>query len=175
MRPSPASAIVSGSSGSLGSAVAAVFGSSICTPTVRRGAASMKMIRSTSITSTKGVTLISDIGRDARRRRRLPSPRITPVPMSGRLVELPRQDQGEFVGEALVHADNRLGLAVELVVEDHRRDRGEKAEAGRKQRLGDARRHHREVGRLLEGDLLEGVLDAPDRAEEADEGGGRAD
>ena len=38
-------------------ALAAVFGRSIGTPTVIRGAATMKMINSTSITSTKGVTI----------------------------------------------------------------------------------------------------------------------
>ena len=55
--------MVSGSSCSVGSGAAAVFGSSIGTPTVSSGAATMKMISSTSITSTIGVTLISAIGR----------------------------------------------------------------------------------------------------------------
>ena len=48
-------------------------------------------------------------------------------------------------------------------------------EAGRQQRLGDARRHHGEVGVLRDRDLLEGVLDAPDRPEQPDERRGRAD
>ena len=58
----------------IGSALAAVFGSSTGTPTVSKGAATMKMINSTSITSTNGVTLISDIGfvRDLRLRPRRP-------------------------------------------------------------------------------------------------------
>ena len=63
MSPSSVSAMVNGSSFSVGSGAAAVFGSSIGTPTVRSGAATMKMISSTSITSTIGVTLISAIGR----------------------------------------------------------------------------------------------------------------
>jgi hypothetical protein len=42
---------------------AVVFGSSIGTPVTIRGAATMKMIKSTSITSTMGVMLISAIGR----------------------------------------------------------------------------------------------------------------
>jgi hypothetical protein len=42
-------------------ALACVSGRSIGTPTVSSGAATMKMISSTSMTSTKGVTLISDI------------------------------------------------------------------------------------------------------------------
>jgi hypothetical protein len=41
---------------------AVVFGSCTGTPVVISGAATMKMISSTSITSTIGVTLISDIG-----------------------------------------------------------------------------------------------------------------
>ena len=42
-------------------ALACVSGRSIGTPTVRSGAATMKMMSSTSMTSTIGVTLISDI------------------------------------------------------------------------------------------------------------------
>ena len=42
---------------------AEVLGSSIGTPATIRGAATMKMISSTSITSTIGVMLISAIGR----------------------------------------------------------------------------------------------------------------
>ena len=42
--------------------LADVFGRSTGTPTVNNGAVTMKMISSTNITSTKGVTLISAIG-----------------------------------------------------------------------------------------------------------------
>ena len=61
-------------SGSLSpsSCFASDFGSSIGTPTVSSGAVTMKMMSSTSMTSTIGVTLISLIGRPARRRRRPP-------------------------------------------------------------------------------------------------------
>ncbi len=41
--------------------LACVSGKSIGTPTVSSGAATMKMMSSTSMTSTNGVTLISDI------------------------------------------------------------------------------------------------------------------
>ena len=61
----------------LGSAFAAVFGRSTATPVTSSGAATMKMISSTSITSTIGVTLISAIG--ALRRRPRP-PELTPIP-----------------------------------------------------------------------------------------------
>ena len=54
-------------------AAASVLGRSTGTPTVRRGAEIMKMISSTSITSTSGVTLISESApRRPRRRRREP-------------------------------------------------------------------------------------------------------
>jgi hypothetical protein len=56
----------SGSSG-LVIADALVFGSSTGTPTVSSGAVTMKMTSSTSMTSTIGVTLISDIGWARRR------------------------------------------------------------------------------------------------------------
>ena len=45
------------------SGLASVFGRSTDTPEVISGAVTMKMISSTSITSTSGVTLISDSGR----------------------------------------------------------------------------------------------------------------
>ncbi len=76
---------VSGSSCSVGRAAAAVFGSSTGTPTVSIGAATMKMISSTSITSTIGVMLISLIAADRPPRRRRPPPPDdpdTPMPMT---------------------------------------------------------------------------------------------
>jgi hypothetical protein len=66
------------------SARACVSGRSIGTPTVSMGAAIMKMIKSTSITSTKGVTLISDMSAWRRPRLRWP-PRAacpTDIPMA---------------------------------------------------------------------------------------------
>ena len=59
----------------LPAACACVCGRSIGTPTVRSGAATMKTMRSTSITSTNGVTLISAIGQ-------MPATRL--VPAAGR-------------------------------------------------------------------------------------------
>ena len=60
-RPVLSIVMVKGSTRSLMLA-AGVFGRSTGTPTVSRGAATMKTTRSTSMTSTIGVTLISDIG-----------------------------------------------------------------------------------------------------------------
>src|ERR1700722_9033492 len=91
----------------------------IGTPTVSSGADTMKTISNTSMTSTNGVTLISLM--TARRRRpclpldadAITFPAIVPSPAapspprpppevpSPALVDLPRQDRGEFVGEPL--------------------------------------------------------------------------
>ena len=56
-------------------------------------------------------------------------------------------------------------LAIELVVENHRRNRREQAESGGEQRLRNARRHHGEARVLADGDRLEARHDAPHRPE----------
>src|SRR5262245_1099285 len=98
------------------SGFARVYGNSIGTPTVRRGAATMKMMSSTRLTATKGVTLISLIGaKTLRRRPRRPplpkeamldpipnTPSVHPLvkhPVSCPLVQLPRYDGGKLVGK----------------------------------------------------------------------------
>ncbi len=63
----------------------------------------------------------------------------------------------------------------ELVVGDIGRDGGDQADGGGEQRLGDRRGHHGQRGVLRQGDVLEGVHDAPDRAEQADEQAGGGD
>src|SRR3954464_1093923 len=133
---------------SLSSDFALVCGRSIGTPTVNSGAETMKMISSTSITSTIGVTLISAIT-GLRRWRRLPTAIVgvaPPAPTwspSGRFVDLPRQDRGELVGEAFEPLCVLVHLRHELVIENRRRDGGNKADRGREQGLGDAGCHNR--------------------------------
>ena len=80
--------------------------------------------------------------------------------------------QRRAVAEQRAIAADRTG---EHVVDHHRRDRGEQAERGGEQRLGDAGRDHREIGGVRVGDADEAVHDAPDGAEQADERRGRAD
>src|SRR5712692_2780926 len=100
-----------------------VCGKSIGTPTVSSGADTMKMMSSTSITSTMGVTLIS-LMTGLRRCRRLPNtpewapPLIAmtePLPLSA-FVDLPRQDRGELVGEAFQALRLPVHLGDELVI-----------------------------------------------------------
>ena len=77
MKTAPAASIEI-ATGSLfcSSAAALLSGRSTWTPVDEQGAVTMKMISSTSITSTIGVTLISAIGV---RRPRRPGPRIGPI------------------------------------------------------------------------------------------------
>src|SRR5215213_1150366 len=137
------------------SGAAAAFGRSIGTPAVISGAVTMKMMRSTSMTSMNGVILISLMTpRLPRRRRRRPPPCpcamaeaiVIAAAASGRLrrvrvhalVDLARQDRRELVGEALEPRLQLRHLRLQLVVGEHRRDRREEPDRGRKQRLGDA-------------------------------------
>src|SRR3546814_7193985 len=86
---------------------------------------------------------------------------------SALLVQLARQDRAELAGEGLQPSGVAPEVVRQLVVADHRRNRGDQAERGGEQRLGDARRHHRKAGVLRRGDRGEGVHDAPYRAEQA--------
>src|SRR4249919_3810473 len=156
------------------------LGSSTLILCVIRGAVIMKMMSRTSITSTRGVTLISDIG----------APLWVPVLKAiGRtpscyVLALGRQfaDAGAS-GEEVVQV---MREGVELVVRDpvqadeevvaeHRRDSREQADGRHDQRLAD--RTGNRVDRRLAGgaDADQGAVDTPDRTQQADERGGRTD
>src|ERR1700688_3718333 len=161
------------------SGLAWLCGRLIGTPTVSSGADTMKTMSNTSMTSTNGVTLIS-LMTVRRRRPLLP---LKPDSMtlaaifvpSPALVNLPRQDRREFVGEALEPLRLSVHLGRELIIENSRRNGGNEANRGRKQRFRNARRHHRKRGVLRGRDRLEAGHDAGDGAEQPDEGAGRAD
>ena len=68
-----------------------------------------------------------------------------------------------------------LGDASEVVVDDDGGNGCDQTDGGGKQRLGDAGGHHREVRGLRLRNPDEAVHDAPDRAEQSDERGRRAD
>src|SRR3954469_5268967 len=124
---------------------------------VMSGAVTMKMTSSTSITSMYGTTLISCIGPRLRRRAAMPL-----------LHRLPVKDVRELFHEALEAVGEPLDVVRVAVVRDHRRNRGEQADGGRHQRLGDARRDLGERRLLHVGEAAERVHDAPHRAEESD-------
>src|SRR2546428_3688115 len=130
------------------------------------GAMTMKMIRSTSTTSTSGVTLMADwvlpglTGRMGRPRDRF------------RYLE---QEVHEL-GRSLVHLDLELVEPARELVEGHDgRDRDEDAESRRDQGLGDAARHSGHPSGPVRRDAPEGVDDPDHGAEQADERGRRAD
>src|SRR6185312_125323 len=155
----------------LSMAPASVFGSWIGTPAVSSGAEIMKMISSTSITSTSGVTLISESARRLRPRRR-PRRWLEESSESGiagasslgpdPLAQAAGDRGGKLFGEPFEAAGELARVGRELVVGDVGRDGGGETDGGREQRFGDRRRDHREVGVLLHRDRLEGVHDAPD-------------
>src|SRR5690606_19275322 len=143
--------------------------------TVDSGAATMKMIRRTRITSMNGVTLISWASPYSSSSSKPPSAIDAPIGLLRRArgegtvgaVQIARQQPaGRSRG-----APDQFGVAPrharEVVVDDDRRNGGDKAERGREQRLGDAGRHHREVGGLRLRNPDEAVHDAPHGAEQA--------
>src|SRR5215831_14131135 len=158
--------------------------------TVASGAATMKMISSTSIMSINGVTLISCISSSVSSpwsRRTLMSTHSSTL--DGGQWRRPPRGRSKNDGALEIAADEpqdlRRGIAKpsavardrprEHVVDHHGRNGRREPESGRQQRLGDARRDHREVGGMRLRDADEAVHDAPDGAEQADEGGGRTD
>src|SRR5262252_7630656 len=160
--PSVFSETVSGSL-SWSRLLACVCGRSIGTPTVRSGADTMKMISSTSMTSTIGVTLISAMT-GLRRCLRLPNiPEWAPpliaivVPFCSlpALVDLARQDRRELVGETLESLRLLVHLGHEFVVKNRRRYGCHKADRGCEQGLGDARGHNRQRRVFRRRDRLE--------------------
>src|SRR3989344_1194087 len=125
------------------------------TPDGSRGALTMKMISSTSITSMKGTMLIS-----LRVRRRRPPPRA----LSSAISQAPS-----------AHRDgDAVDVAGEAVVGQHRRDGGEQADGRGDQGLGDAGGHGGQRHLLHVRHAGEGVHDPPDGAEQADVRGHRA-
>src|SRR5581483_10946897 len=144
--------------------------------TVASGAATMKMISSTRMTSMKGVTLISCwISRSSPPER---VPRRTAMALL----------RGPQPGHAMAAADHQkqLGRGIaeqrlvaadhprQMIVDHDRRDRGDQTDCGGEQRLGNAGRDHCKIGGVGFGDADEGVHDAPHRSEEADKGCGGA-
>src|SRR5215470_7723861 len=135
------------------------------------GAVSMKMRRSTSTTSTRGMMLISASD--------VPIRRLSPASSTlnaifggtselGRAAERIQEIEGEDVhlGGPVLHAVD------EVVVADDGGDGRAQTGRGGDERLRDAGRHHGQARRALLTDAVEGRHDSPHRAEETDERGG---
>src|SRR5437016_5263999 len=142
-------------------------------PDWRIGAVIIKMMSSTRTTSTNGTMLISEseVCVD------LESCGIFPDSMDAAgwdgseilvksFLDLRRDLQGKSV-QALSEVANILQ---KLVVEDHRRDGGEKTRGSGDERFGDARRDGAQAGGTGAAQAGERVDDAPNGAEQTDEG-----
>src|SRR5690606_30762306 len=112
------------------------FGSSIGAPSVSAGATTMKMMSNTKTTSTSGVTLISGEPASSSSRLLLCLFAIVAPMVVLHLVEqlAHRAPERELDGR-----DAR----VQVVEQDHGRDRDHQPERGLHERLGDARRDRR--------------------------------
>src|SRR5688572_30815255 len=125
---------------SFGMTCARACGSDTSTPVWIIGAATMKITSSTSMTSTRGVTLMS-------------ASMPPPPPPDDMAIALPQEvtlhDVEEVVGEGLHLRRQHLGLAGEVVERHDRRDGGDQADRRRDERLGHARRDGGEVRRAL--------------------------
>src|SRR5688572_18445510 len=160
---------------------AGVFSSGFCTPGRRTcapaciaGITTMKMMSSTSTTSTSGVTLMSGVARLGRRTDLL-SVALAVKRARYRVLRLGvLQVVDQLALGLLERLEEVVGARVEEVEGEHRRDGDDEAEGGDHQRLGDTGRDGAQTARALGGDALEGGDDADDGAEEADEGSDRA-
>src|ERR1017187_9649938 len=153
--------MMSGSSGVLGRFCETDFGSWTSTPWCRSGAVTMKMTRSTSMTSTSGVTLMSEKASASSS-----SLKAMRRPSSG---EVALGQVHELEGEVAHFRTRRAHPAAEVVVRDEGGNGRDEAGGGVDGGLGDPRRHHDDRRRALLGDLRERDHDAHHGAEEADE------
>src|SRR5690349_22199452 len=145
---------------------ALVCGSWMSTAVFIIGAATMKMISSTSMTSTIGVTLISLL-------RSSPPPVFIAMPTTSPQ-EVALDDVEVVLLERLHLGAEHADPAHEEVVGHDRGYGGDQAHRRREQRLGDPRADRLQRGlALLRGDLLEREHDADDGAEQPDERCGR--
>src|SRR5580765_8356295 len=153
------------------------FGRVTVMPCCNRGATSIMMMRSTSMTSTSGVTLISDLTPPFAPPRSIA---IGQSPIESRaynssLRGLPDEEVDQL-RRGVVHFDVEVfDAAGEVVVEPHRRNRDDEPERGLDERFRNADRHGADAGRPAGADALERVDDADDGAEQSDERGRRSD
>src|SRR5690606_238353 len=154
-------------------------GSSTFTLCAISGAVMMKMMSSTSITSTRGVTLMSFIG-----------PLLLPVLKAMGLSECYWDDASatgsadaraggeevvQIVGERVELGDRGAVDLAEEVEGEHRRDGDEQTDGGHDQRLAHRAGHGIDGSRTGGADADQGAVDAPHRTQQTHERGGRTD
>src|ERR1051325_1239599 len=131
------------------------------------GVMSIMMISSTSMTSTSGVTLMSD---------------LTPPLAPPRSIAIGKSPNGDWrlrrlldevvdqLRRGVVHFDVEvLDPTGQVVVEPDRWNRDDEAQGGLDERFSNTGRHRADTTRSAGRDALEGRDDADDRAEESDE------
>src|SRR5215218_5393615 len=170
------------------SCVFAATGSLTSTPFWSIGAMIIMMMSSTSMTSTSGVTLISDLTPPlppsciAMARYSQPLESGRPGPASRRR-SVCTSLRGSLLDEVIdelrrrvVHFDVEvIEPAGEVIVKPHRGDRHEETERGLDDRLGDTGRDRADAARAGRRNPDERIDDADDRAEQSDERRRRAD
>src|SRR5512147_149570 len=168
MRPSRLTETTIPSFGESGRASAR--GSSTSTPPCIIGAVIMKMISSTSITSTSEVTLTSALRGISPR-----SPPIPPMPPAMLEQPFPSHRADQLVGEPLELADEEPDPIDVQVVRDDGGNRRREAGKGGHQGLCDTRSHGGQIPRALGRDAGEGVDDTEGGTEQAQQGTHRPD
>src|SRR5688572_3257585 len=133
------------------------------------GAVTMKMISSTSITSTSGVTLMSPRTLSSGSPL-VPKWKAMSRAVPDRLGEIAPGEVHELDHEVFHVGAQPAQLDAEVVEADQRRDGGAETGRGVDQGFGDAWRHRHDRGRAGLADVAEGAHDAPHGAEQADEG-----
>src|SRR5262245_62630711 len=172
------------------SALEVALGRSSLTACVSRGAVTMKITSSTRATSINGTMLISAIGWEEDLRSKLPNamvpaPRLVvhgrerhaarPAAAGGLQGAAHRQEGQELEGEGVeLGGQHAVGARQPVVAHDRRQGDGE-ADARHDQRLADRTCDLVEHARARHADGDQRVVDAPHRAEQADERRGGAD
>src|SRR5690606_22840800 len=139
-----------------------IEGSSIRSWFAISGVTTMKMMRSTSTTSTRGVTLMLGRARGSGRKASLPIEALVPLEVVA-----------EFCRGGLQAEVGAVDLSVQGVEEQNRGDGATETDARHDERLRDAGGNRGETSGPGLGDPLESGDDAEHRSEEADEGGDR--
>src|SRR3954465_9132033 len=156
------------------STVLVAVGNLTLTPCCNIGATSIMMMSSTSMTSTSGVTLISDL-----------TPPLAPPRSIAMVVSpYPAVDRLRGLLDEIIHELRRgvvhlhvevLDASAQVVVEPHRRNRDDQTKRRFDERFGNTDRDRADAGRAAGADALERVDDADDRAEQSDERRRRTD
>src|SRR6516165_1097539 len=132
----------------------------------------MNTMRSTSMTSTSGVTFISAMGAASNSPSCLRNAKAIALLLPRKL---PRQFDFEYADEGGQPFAVTSDIGADAIVEHHGGNSGDEAKGCCEQSFGNTRRNHAETRIVGSGNALERCHDTPDSPEETDEGTNRAD